>query len=179
MKKSILTLAIFASIFSLTLFSCDTVDDLTEVTFNTSLTEKIAVHVNQTSGTATSFNESIVLNLDNTDTHDYLNDINNISINSLSYKIINFSGDPTGVIDVEFFVDGVSLLTDDFIVKTKADSGQIFEVTNTTQLNQIASALKNQQQVTAKYEGTALCDANTMDFKVEVTIGISVIANPL
>lgn len=179
MKKTIFTIAIFASIFCLTLFSCDTIDDLTEVTFDTSLSDKIVVHVNQTSGTAISFNESIFLNLDNTDTHDYLNDINNISINSLSYKIINFTGDPMGVIDVEFFVDDVSLLTDNFIVKTQADSGQIFEVTNTTQLNQIASALKNQQQITAKYEGSALCDTDTMDFKVEVTIGISVTANPL
>ena len=179
MKKSIFRIAILASIFSLVLISCEELEELADITFSTTLSEQVAVHVNQTSGTESSFNKTVVISLDNADTNEYLNNINEITINSLRYKIIDFAGDPVGTIDAEFIINDMSLLSNDFIVKTQADAGTVFEVTNTSQLNQIATALKNGQQVTAKYEGTALCDADAMDFKVEVTIGVSVVANPL
>ena len=179
MNKSIFTISVLVSIFSFVLFSCDDLEELADVTFDTTLSERIVVHVDQTAGTASDFNQTIVLNLDNADTNQYLDQINDLSVNSLSYKVIDFTGDPAGTIDAEFLVNDVSLLTNSFVVKTQADAGTTYEVDNVAQLNQIATALKNGLQVTAKYDGTALCDDDDMDFKVEVTIGISVTANPL
>ena len=177
MKKTIKYLAILTILISFT--SCETIENLADVTFNTTLTDEIVVHINQTNGPSTPFDMTQTISLDNSDTHDYLSNIEEVNINSLSYKIINFTGDPAGSIEAEFFVDNVSLLANDFTVKTQADASTIFEVTNTTQLNAIAIALKNGQSVIAKYQGTALCDAADMDFTIEVTVGIEVVANPL
>jgi hypothetical protein len=177
MKNTIKILTIFILVTSLS--SCKKIEELADVTFDTTLTDKIEVSIDQTTGTPVAFNMVQAISLDNSDTHDYLSKVKDISINSLSYKIIDFSGDSTGTIDVEFFVDNVSLLADNITVKTEADTGHVFEVTNTTQLSQIASALKSGQSITAKYQGTALCDADNMDFKIEVTIGVRVTANPL
>ena len=140
MKKSIFTFSVLVSIFSLVLFSCDDLEELADITFDTTLSERIVVGVDQTTGTPSDFNQTIVLNLDNADTNQYLDQINDLSITSLSYKVIDFTGDPAGTIDAEFLVNDVSLLTNSFVVKTEADSGTTYEVTNVAQLNQLASA---------------------------------------
>ncbi len=177
MKTTIKFLSVLT--FLISFASCESIEDLADVTFNTTLTDEIVVHIDQTNGTSAPFNMTQTISLDNADTHDYLSNIEEVNINSLSYKVINFSGDPAGTIDVEFFVDNVSQLANDFTVKIQADAGSIFEVTNTIQLNAIASALKSGQSVTAKYQGTALCDAADMDFTIEVTVGVTIVANPL
>lgn len=179
MKKSIFKIAILVSIFSVVLFSCEKLEELADITFSTELSESIMIHVDQTSGTAASFNETMVIDLDNDDTSDYLDQINDLTIDYLYYTIVDFTGDPAGTVDGEFLVNDVSLLTNSFVVKTEADASTEFEVTDVAQLNQLATALKNGQLVTAKYEGTTLCDDADMDYKVKVTIGISVTANPL
>ena len=110
---------------------------------------------------------------------DYLDLIEDLSITSLTYRIIDFTGDTAGTIDAEFIVNGVLLATNDITVKTEADAGTVYEVTDTAQLNQIATDLKNNLQVSAEYTGTALCDADNMDFKIEVTVGVELTASPL
>ena len=116
MKKSIFTFSFLVSIFSLVLFSCDDLEELADITFDTTLSERIVVSVDQTTGTPSDFNQTIVLNLDNADTNQYLDQINDLSVNSLSYKVIDFTGDPAGTIDAEFLVNDVSLLTNSFVV---------------------------------------------------------------
>ena len=180
MKKSIFTIGIIASIFSVVLISCEEdIEELLNITFETFLTESIVIHVDQTSGTAANFNKTIVIDLDNPDTTDYLDLIEDLSITSLTYRIIDFTGDPAGTIDAEFIVNGVSLATNDIVVKTEADNGTVYEITDTALLNQIATDLKNNLQVSAEYTGTALCDADVMDFKIEVTVGVEITAEAL
>ncbi len=157
-------------------FACD---KLTDVNFDTTITERIPVHINQTTGTSTAFNESIILSLDNNDTHDYLNDIKAVEINSLTYKLIQFSGDANGTIDVQFYIDANPLMQNDIIVKQSVDNLTIFEITDVQELNTIASALKNGHQVTARYQGNALCNNGSMDFKVEISMSVAVTANPI
>ncbi len=176
MKTTIKILVALAVVFSFT--SCD--EELGNIDFSTVINKTIAVHVDQTNGTVVSFSTDELMSLDNADTHDYLDRIESISINSLSYQLKNFTGDDTGEATLTFMIDSFSLQTHtDVNVKTMVDASQVFTITDTAFLNQIATALKNNQEVTAKYIGNVLNDNDAMDFEVKVILDITVTANAL
>jgi len=174
MKNTFKFFAIVAIVFSST--SCDDIEDLADVNFSTSINEEFTLHIDQNQE---NINETIVLSIDNEDTHDYLDKIEDITITKFSYNIIDFIGDEEGSIDVIFLVDGVSLIQESFIVKEVNDNLIIFEITDTNKLNAIASALKNNHQISATISGSTIAINDTMDFKVAVTIDLSIVANPL
>jgi len=174
MKNTIKFLAII--LIAVTFQSCDDIEDLADITFSTSLNEKIAFHIDQNQEI---IDESIPLSIDNQDTHDYLNHLVNVSITKFTYKIIDFIGDDEGTVDVTFFVDGVSLSQESFIVKQANDNQIVFEITDTNKLNVVASALKNNHQITASVSGASTAINDAMDFKVDITIDLTIVANPL
>ena len=65
------------------------------------------------------------------------------------------------------------------VVKTAADNGTVYTISNVDLLNKVASALKSGKSVTAKYDGTATDWCNNLSFKVQITMQVKVIANPL
>lgn len=176
MRTALKILVTLTLVFSFT--SCD--DELGNIDFNTVINKTIAIHVDQTTGEVVSFSTDELMSLDNDDTHDYLDKIQDISINSLSYQLKNFSGDNTGIATLTFMIDSFSLQTHtDVNVKTMVDASEVFTITDTAFLNQIATALKNNQQVTAKYVGDILCDDDAMDFEVKIVLDVAVTANAL
>jgi len=174
MKNTIKFLAII--LIAITFQSCDDIEDLADITFSTSINEKIAFHIDQNQEI---IDESIPLSIDNDDTHDYLNHLVSVSITKFTYRIIDFIGDEEGSVDVTFFVDGVSLSQENFIVKQANDNQIVFEITDTNKLNAVASALKNNHQITASVSGTSTALNDAMDFKVDITIDLTIVANPL
>ena len=152
------------------------VKDLADIDFSTDITESFDVHINQNQEY---ISQSITLSLDNNDTHDYLDNIKEVSITELTYRVTNFTGDQTGTINVEFASDGSVLLLNDFNVKQANDNGTIYQVTEVSQLNLIANALKNNQQVNFSILGECAALADAMDFKIEVTVKLDVVANPI
>ena len=163
MKKTILFLAFFIIGFNLN--SCDEEDlanILPDINVNIVETENIPVHVDQTNENWATFTNSISISIINDQTKDYLNKLKGVKINSLSYKIINFSGDPIGEIDVSFSVENGVSLTNAFTVKTEADNGTVYRITETAELDRIAKALLSKHTVTVKYSGNALCNDDDM-----------------
>ncbi len=176
MKNTIKFLAILVIISSF--MSCE---DLTDVTFDTSITERIDVNIPNTSGESAAFSAQNIIKLENGSGQidDYLNYIKDVEIKKLSYKIINFSGDENGVVTVSFNVNGTLLKEHVAMnVKAVADSGEIFEVTDLQELNTIATAMKNSKQVTISYNGDAITN-DTLNFKVEVTLELAITADPI
>ena len=167
---------LFASVLILSLGSCE---KLLDVEIDTTLQESIAIHVDQTNGTAKDFSGSAVFNLDVDDLKDYEDLIKDVKIKSFTFELINFSGDQNGSIEGNLYVDGVLLYEDAFIVKSTVDAGTIFTIEDTDQLNTIAKSLKDGNDVNIIYSGEALSDNDTMDFDVEITIDVEVTANPL
>ena len=174
MKNSIKML--FASVLILSLGSCE---KLLDVEIDTTLQESIAIHVDQTNGTAKDFSGSAVINLDVDDLKDYEDLIKDVKIKSFTFELINFSGDQNGSIEGNLYVDGVLLYEDAFIVKSTVDAGTIFTIEDTDQINTIAKSLKDGNDVNIIYSGEALSDNDTMDFDVEITVDVKVTANPL
>lgn len=176
MKKLI---KIFAIIFlTFGLISCDEVkdaiDEITEVEFNTTLTESFAMTLE--SGNEMNVSQSKAISIDNDDTHDYLSKIESVSINSLTYKVTNHSGDDTANADVDFFADQTILNSHIIVIKEVSDAGTVFEITDVAYLNEIATKLKNGSSVLMGMSGTSNSEGITT-FTVVVTIDVEVTAN--
>lgn len=176
MKKTIQFLTILAIVFSFT--SCD---ELTDVDFDTTMTERIDVNIANTEGEAAAFtaNSTMRLSDGSGDIDDYINYIKEVEVKKLTYKIINFSGDENGEITVNFKVNG-NLLKEHAATNAKsvADSGEIFEITDIQELTSIATALENSQQIQVSYAGEATTN-DVMNFKVEVTLEAAITADPI
>ena len=176
MKKLI---KIFAIIFlTIGFTSCDAIDDaiddITEIDFNTTLTESYVVTLE--SGNDMDVSQSKTISIDNDDTHDYLSKINGVSITSLTYRITSHNGDDTANADVDFFADQTVLMSQYIVIKEALDAGEPFEVTNVTYLNEIATKLKNGDSVLMGMSGTSNSEGVTT-FTVEVTIEVKVTAS--
>ena len=154
--------------------SCD--DDILDVDFNTTIKATIVAHVDQGQE---AIDESVVLSLDNNDTHDYLDNIKNVKIKKLTYKIISFSGDPEGYIDVDFYADTITLTAEEFFVKEAYDTATIFEITDVSKLNTMADLLKTNNSTTVGVSGQSTAVEAALDFNIEVTAELEVTANPL
>ena len=179
MKKTLLVLGIFLIGFSFS--SCDEDDIiglLPDFDVPINQTENIPVHIDRTNGDRISYSETTDLNIKNKDTEDYLNKIKDVKITALSYKIINFSGDPIGDVEASFSVANEVSLQHAYVVKESADKGKVYAITEVDELSRIANALKSGQTVKVEYSGSALCDADDMDFTVEVTLVAKVTINP-
>lgn len=174
MKKTIKFLTILILVFNFT--SCDQLEDATSVDINTVQKASITAHVN--AGNDVPFNQNVTINIDNSDTHSYLNLIKKVSINSLTYRIINFTGDANGSINVDLSADNAVLASHAIVVKTTADSGVIYKITDTAALNAIAAKLKSGSSVVFAMKGTSTSNGE-MDFKVEITLDLKITASPL
>jgi len=179
MKKFLMALLI--GFISFNFSSCDE-DDLKELlpAFDVDLkkVELIPVQVDQTNGEWIVFSQTTNLDIINSQTKDYISKIKSLKINSLSYKIVNFAGDPIGQVDGAFAVANEISLQNKIVVKTEADNGTIFQITEVAELNRIATLLKKGESVEVKYSGSALCDDADMDFSIEVTLDAKVTIDP-
>ncbi|MCL7764347.1 hypothetical protein MPF19_13045 [Polaribacter sp. Z014] len=113
MKKSIKVLAVLVVIVaSFTFTSCKQIKELADVEFGTEITAKIPVHFNE-NVSQESIDLTKVLSLDNTDTHDYLHQFEDVSIKKMTFKIVEFSGDDTSsdIAFVDFYADSIKLLS--------------------------------------------------------------------
>ena len=179
MKKTLI--ALFMCSMFLNFSSCDEddlKDFLPDIKVDINETENILVFVGQTNGERTSFSEKTNFSIVNKDTEDYLKQIKEVKITKLSYKIINFSGDPIGDVDGSFAVAGQVSLQNAFVVKTAADNQIVYEITDLDELNRIANDLKSGQTVAVEYSGSALCDADDLNFTVEVSLVAKVTIDP-
>ena len=179
MKKILLVLGVF--LMGVSFSSCDE-DDIKDLlpSFDVNLNETlyIPLDINQTNGERVSFSEVNFLSIDNLDTEDYLDKIKEVKIISLSYKIVNFNGDPVGDVSGSFKVAGQVSLSNEFVVKTSADNGVVYNIDDVNELSRIANALLSKKTVGVEYAGDALCDDDNMSFQVEVSFVAKVTIDP-
>jgi len=156
--------------------SCDSIDELTEFDFNTTINEQLAVSV--PAGEELALNETMVINIVNNDTEEYLDVLQNVRITSFKYQFTNFSGDVNGTLVGTFVADGVAVLSHDMVVKQTADAGTVFEITDVSVLNSIADKLRAGNNVLIGITGESSCD-EAMNFTIQLTIGLAITADVL
>lgn len=168
------------TVFLIGYTSCDEVDELTEVDFNTTINESVFVTVPDGNIQGQIYDVNIL----NSDTEEYVDLLEDVDITSFTYRLVNFNGDNQGTIVGSFLwiesigADGQVLVNHDMVVSEEVNAGTVFEVTDVSYLNAIASQLKSGQDVYFGLGGTATCDPD-MTFTIEITIELAITADAL
>ncbi|MCA0132429.1 hypothetical protein [Winogradskyella alexanderae] len=164
-------------ILALGFISCDELDELTEIDFDTTLSDDLMVTI--PAGEDLVLNETMLINMVNSDTQDYMDLLQNVRITSFTYQLVNFTGDVNGTVTGNFEADGVTLVShNNMVVKSEVDAGTIFEVSDVSLLNSIASKLKSGNNVSLGLSGTSTCE-EAMTFTIVVTIELDITADVL
>ncbi len=158
--------------------SCDELDKLTEVDFDATITDIIYVNAIN-GGVDVPLNNSRTIKLADAggSVQDYINNIESVTFNSLTYQVIDFMGDPAGTMTVDIMADGVIMDTHTDVT-VSSQVGTIHEITDTATLNAIASDLKNGNSVIFEIDGTATSEGG-MDFDIQVSLDVTVVADAL
>lgn len=175
MKK----LFFIAVLFSSFLFSScgDDLEELLDVSFEVPIEEEIDVTV--VGGTISLDQTEVFSLLENTETSKYIEKLKTIEIKKMTYKIIDFSGDPSGKITASLKADGQTLHSiSEVIVKNASDNSTVFEVTNQTALKNAATSLLQNKTITLETSGQSV-STDPMSFKIQITLDLGVVANPL
>ena len=182
MKNLILFVVFFTTVF----FTSCSKDDL-DVDLNTTLSEDINVVANTATRLSNSkenltgypFSSSVILNLSNADTQNYLNKLKSVKIKKLTYKVVDF-GTSHGTLSGILSADDIEIHSvENLLLKTETNEGTVFEVQNVaTGLSKMETNLLNNKKVTIKISGMKSCSCN-MTFKVNVTAELAIVANAL
>lgn len=169
-----------AVLFSSFLFSScsDDLKNLLDVSFNTTITEEVGPIGGI--GTVPFENLPVVISLDdNAEIKKYSNKIKNIEIKKMSYKVIEFQGDPSGKITADLYGNGkpfhsisINPLKDAF------DNATVFPINNQEALIDIAKSSLANKTITLNASGQYE-SAQPMGFKIQFTIELAIVANPL
>jgi hypothetical protein len=176
-KRIIFSLLLLGFAFS----SCDE-DDLAsvlpDIDVEVSTTENIPISVDKTDGEWVQFSNTVHVSIVNNDTQKYLDKIKKVNIKRLRYTILQFNGDPNGEVQGSFSADNGKMFENQFTVKNAFDQKTVYDVDDVAELDRIANALKTKHKVDAKYSGMALCNADNMNFTVQVELLAEVTINP-
>lgn len=156
--------------------SCDEVDELTQIDFDTDITEEITVNLSDASD---SFTGNVMINLaDNSDIEEYLSNIEDIQITEASYILKNYVGEEiaTGSITATAASQSFGPYSHTFF--TDAQNGTVFEFDDAAKLNTVANTLQNTNQLNVQFSGTQ-DPAQNGSFIIEVTFKLNVTAQAL
>jgi hypothetical protein len=171
--RNIKTLSILLLIF--TFVGCDEVEELTQVDFNSTLTEEVQVTLSENNA---AFSESLSINLaDNDDIEPYLNKIESITVTSASYVIKDYNGleTATGSLTVNANSEVFGPFQHTFF--TDNQNATVFNF-DASRLNALGSSLSSNNQLSLNVNGTQ-DPAQDASFIVEFTLEVEVTAQAL
>ena len=155
----------------ITIFSCNKLDELTEFDITQDFSTAVNVNVVEDSaGAAQTWSQSSTINLaTNDEIQSNLDLIQDVKLNSLTFKVINFTG-VEGAIATESsisFGDTVIAVAD----ITLEDSTTIYSIGSSSELNAIANDLKNATQISATVSGTVT--STPVQFDVFISLDVT------
>lgn len=166
---------LFPLLFAVLVISaCDINTDGTELTATSTINEAIAVSIPQTNGTAASFNQTANQNLNDIFTN--FVDVQDVNINSLNYEYQNVTGNADAVIEsATIVINGVTIanLTNVNIAQ-EASNGTVFQITDTSILDQIEALFLSNTVATIEFSGTAISNGGTVNFEIALDISLTV-----
>jgi hypothetical protein len=175
MKTTIKFLAALLIIINFT--SCD---DLTEVKFDTTVTENIDVSITkEKSSEAILFDEEVVIDLKDGsgEIQDYLQYIKEINVKELQYEFINNSAD--AMITADLYVDGVKYLSiDNMSLNELVQNATPYLIEAMADLEAIATTLESNKNMTIRYTGEITTEED-VDFSIKVVSKLGITADPI
>lgn len=178
MKTTIKLIVALALVFSFT--SCEKIDELTNVKFDTTVSENIDVSITPTKGVNSfEFDEEVVIDLKDGsgDINDYLQYIKEIDVKEFQYEFISTTADAT--ISAELFVDSVKFLSiQDMSLNQLVQNTEAYLIEVQEDLDKIAVKLESNKKMTIKYKGEITTD-QPVDFRIKVTSLLGITADPI
>jgi len=172
---------LLVTLVAVSLTSCD--KDLTEVTFSTNLSktsDQIVVNAPTNKALDSNFNTTFVLDLDNADTHDYLDKIKDIDLKNVRMTfqgLSGLSGNTTPTVLKITINNEIIFEFNDFKYSDIAD-GEEFVIDDTQKINRAADLLKSAKKLTIKIEGN-IPDTNMYQFFIKFMAKADITANAL
>lgn len=161
-------------------FSCDELDELTEFDVNGGFDTTISVNLTDDSqGQPVTLSETAAINIaSNQDISDNLNQIQDITINSLTFEIDNYVGaDDVTVSSASVSFGSTTVSVEDIVLKTADDGNIVYEVQDASQLTAIGNFLENNPVLSVTLMGTI--SSTPAQFDVIVTLDTTVTIDAL
>jgi hypothetical protein len=164
-KISLLLLA------AITIFSCGELDELTEFDITQDFSTTVNVDITDDSdGEPQSWSQSSTINLaDNDEIQANLDLVQDVNINSLTFKIINFIGVENAIATEATLSFGDTIIDIEDI--NLQDNTTIYSIGTSSELNAIANDLKNTSEVTVTVSGTVT--STPVKFDVVITFDVT------
>jgi len=177
MKKVLLLVTLVA----VSLTSCK--KDLTEVTFSTDLSktsDQIVVNAPTSRAVASNFDTTFVLDLDNADTHDYLDQIEDIDLDDVQMIFQGLSGLAGNQVPTNLRITINNQITFDFpnFTYDSVAQGDPIMITDNAKIQQVADLLKTAKKITIKVE-SYIPDTNMYQFNIKFMAKANITANAL
>ena len=172
-------ISIYLFLISALMFSCDELDELTEFDVDAGFNTTINVNIEeQTDGddSSATLSETAVIDIsDNQDIADNFDLIENVSITSLTYKIINYLGDDDATITNASITFGSTTIDiDDINLKNADESNTVYEIENTSQLGTIGNFLENNPVINIVLNGTVSSTPVQFDIRVNLETNVTI-----
>jgi len=135
------------------------------------LDESFEVGIPQTGSGQTNFSEESTHDLSQLITN--YNDINSVTVNSLTYQFTNFSGDTNGEIDAATLtINNVVIATISNVnISQEATNNTIFQITDTSLISQIENILETTSVVNLQAAGT-INSSIPVNFNIDIHLDI-------
>ena len=176
MKTLFKNLVILAILIS-PMISCDEVEDLIDVKKDVVLTENFVVDL--AGGDDSLESENLNVSILTSAVKPYADLLKKVEIEKVTFQILNYTGDDLAEFEVKFSADGSLFIDENFIASEAEANSTIFEVTDSPELNSLASKLLNNENVAIVFSAESKNLDNPASFTVQATFYIEVTANPL
>tara|TARA_R110002111_G_scaffold18_5_gene206 strand:+ start:1921 stop:2499 length:579 start_codon:yes stop_codon:yes gene_type:complete len=161
----------------ITAFSCEDLDELTEFDITEDFTTTYNISVPEDSeGMPQSFSESTTIDIaENEEIQDNLDLLQDVTLNSLSYEIANFSGAQDATLtEATLNFGSVSISISNINLQQSDIDNTIYEIADTSLLNAIADALENNIAINASVTGTVSATPVVFDIIINLDVTATV-----
>lgn len=162
-------------IFTFALLACDEDDSSSEINFDQTITTTLNVDITEDSNVQP-VNFSEVETVDFTtiqQIQDNIDDIQNATIDALSFEVDNFIGAAnTNVSSASISFDGTVIQVSDINLEQADNNNTIFPIDDPSALSAIENALQNNTQATVTLQGTI--DSAPASFDVIIYLDVTV-----
>jgi hypothetical protein len=179
-KKTLKYFALLA-LATTTLLACEKINELADVTFETTFEEMFSVNVpvaTEPDGSAV-FSESATIDLNDGDVKDYVDQLKNIVVKTVRLELISYSG-PAGA-EVSGEIDlggGYALAIPPTNMQEALDNGTVIDMSDQAgAFNYLKDELLNQKMISYSLNGVVSEVPAQAEFKLTYTIDVT--ANPL
>ena len=159
-------------------------DKATEVTFDSQLSQtsdEVAVNeTTQNRTTNTAFSTVFVLNLDNSDTHDYLDQLKDLDLSDVNLSFSGLSGlaGNTTVVDLTIIIDNQIVITIPNFNFDMVAQGDPIMINDTQKINQIAARLLDHKKINVEITGS-IPSSDTYHFRIKLQTKATITADAL